>query len=40
MEVVVQEGFLFQFCELGCGDHPQEDLAKFDERVGEDIREI
>ncbi len=30
MEVVVQEGFLFQFCELGCGDHPQEDLAKFD----------
>jgi hypothetical protein len=22
MEVVVQKGFLFQFCELGCGDHP------------------
>jgi hypothetical protein len=31
MEVVVQEGFLFQYCELGCGDHPQEDLAKFDD---------
>jgi hypothetical protein len=26
MEVVVEKGFLFQFCELGCGDHPQEDF--------------